>query len=768
MKVKLLDTDSSQKNIGNSKFNPKPNSVISLDTETTGVDVHGPRCILLGGINYSVRDQIFMVSMADEDGETWCCSWPVDPYTRRATPDRNDVRYILKTLRTEGINVVFHNSKFDCRMLSLLGPEFWPALMKIHARGGLHDTLFMARVCFTLELTYGLKPLSKKYLGIDDADEDELQKAVVSARRKVQTHNTVQLKKFSVENRPKLMLRDSESKADYWLPKYFDKNNTLCEKYCRIDAYRTIGLYLMYKDIMDKDQFLTETYRHEMQDIWPIVNDMEGRGIRVFPEILESEDKICQSDMAEQMAAMQKIIKEKDLKPFTEEQCKPRLLKSGKPSLSWKEPVFNPSSPQQLMRVLYLPEDKGGLGLETDRRQRKTGKVTTDKDTLRELMYSPFVQALVQYRSASLTKSLFFDAVKEMWKYEEETDNYTIHCNFNQCGTKAGRFSCNSPNVQQMTAGGKKSIGGAKYSSQKIFGPRPGYIWIGADFSQQEARLFALLANVPVMIEAMNSGQDVFKAMANKAWGGKNNRNSVKAVSQALELYREPSSELVKQARKKYGFNGFNHDQVTNRWLSDFNYDIVMAEAKILPNNEPKEPVKELSRQRCKHITYAKIFGGGPGSFAHLLYCSLAEAKEFNTDYDAQIPELRQYIKRMELEARSKGYIINLYGRKLRVDRDYAYRAVSYMIQGTAASMMKDSMHRVNEYHNRIGIDAHIIMTIHDEIKIEVRKSQATKGYMRAIKRIMEDTQGRVKIHIPVELAVCNKYWSVEEQKIKL
>jgi DNA polymerase I-like protein with 3'-5' exonuclease and polymerase domains len=319
-------------------------------------------------------------------------------------------------------------------------------------------------------------------------------------------------------------------------------------------------------------------------------------------------------------------------------------------------------------------------------------------------------------------------------------------------------------NLQQVSSGGKKSLS-ATYSSTKVFGPRPGFVWLGFDYSQQEGRIFADLAQVPVMLEALWEGKDLFKAMADKAWGGKGNPNSRKAVIQALDLTREPANEKVLSVWKRYGWKqGMSTDssvasKMIEGWLCEFQCSIVAAEASI---------DKELCRQRCKHITYAKIFGGGPGSYTHLLYCSLEEAKIFDAEYNASMPEMKQYMKSLEKQAKRDGYIINLYDRKLRVDKNFAYRAVSYMIQGSAADMMKASLRKVDGFIRSTPYDAYLIITIHDELKVEIRESHLTTGFIRSIISRMEETEGRVSVPMPVECTITRDRWGVAEEKVKL
>ena len=718
-------------------FNPK--KYVSLDTETTGVDVYG-------------KSVPFMVSMCDEEGNTWVCQWPINPFTRNVTANPNDLSFIRKILSRPGLECIMHNSKFDCSMMNKVGIDI------VSTCSLIHDTLFQARICFTLEMSYGLKYLSSIRLGIPNQDEKDLQENVISARRKLKSYNNK-----AASEKMKLMMVSPHVEEDYWLPAYFDKTDKTCESYAKLDAFRTMALFLFYKEIMDEDPYLQNKYEQEMRQIWPIVNTMEKRGMKVFPEAVKEESENCKAAMAKHLAVMNTIIKDCSLLPFPEDKttCPPSLGK--RLASTWKPPSFNPSSSTQLLRVLYLPETKGGLGLQTERRNHKTGNLTTDKDTLRELMYSPFVQELAGYRAAAHTLGLFFEKFQVLMKPDDlEKGSYCLHPGFNQCGTKTGRFSCANPNLQQVSAGGKKSLS-ASYNGAKVFGPRKGYVWLGFDYSQQEGRIFAFLAQVPVMLDALNNGVDLFEAMANRAWGGKGNQAAVKAVVKALELTSTsiPENEAVKQVWERYNFvpGSQNMESISDQWLAEFNYDIVAAETSLH---------KSACRQRTKHVTYAKIFGGGPGSYTHLLYCTLDEAKKFDKEYNDSMPEMKQFMKTTEIKARQDGFVINLYDRKLRVDRDFAYRGVSYIIQSSAADQTKTALANINSFLKSTKLDAHLIMTIHDSIYVEVAKKDYSLALVRAIKNRMEDTQGRIGVNMPTGIEIIDGRWGVNEEEIKL
>jgi DNA polymerase-1 len=77
-------------------------------------------------------------------------------------------------------------------------------------------------------------------------------------------------------------------------------------------------------------------------------------------------------------------------------------------------------------------------------------------------------------------------------------------------------------------------------------------------------------------------------------------------------------------------------------------------------------------------------------------------------------------------------------------------------IQGTAADIMKIAMLRVDEALKREGLDARIVMQVHDELVIEVRDNQV-EACRHLVKREMESA---VELTVPLTVDVTvGKNW---------
>lgn len=713
------------------RFNPK--KLFAIDTETSGLrHWHG--------------DAAFAVGMCDEAGRTWYCQWPVDPFTRVVTPDADDVTFIRQFTEDSALQKIMHNSKFDYRMMAKAG---------IGVEGRIQDTHIAARVVNNLEFSYGLKDLAAKYCGITDADEKELADEVKRWRRKAQSYNL----KAKKESQPLISL-GRVYQEDYWLPRFYEPTNGFCQKYCELDVVRTRCLWEAYQSAFREDESLVRGYEEEME-LWYALNDMEWRGMRVDPKRVQEELKKAREAVKYYHDAMVKTIRENRLQPWDSA----KVTKKGVPVPVPTAYEFNPGSTPQLTRVLYLPEGKGGLGLVTSR-TTKVGNQSTDKNTLRELMHEPFVRNLNAYRAAEQAISLFFEKYTDLMVPDQVSPGeMCLHPGINQVGTVTFRFSSSDPNLQQVSNPKSSRDQGGNYQVRGVFGPRKGYWMYAGDYAQQELRLFADIANIPFFLNEINAGRDPNNALANRAWGGKNNPSAIKAAAFAMDLGREaPSNELVaelwkeiewnQKAAKEFGFSSQRSQALADEWLSRYNYEIVAAEKSLDRGN---------TRARGKCVMFAKIYGGGPGSITELIYCTVQEAKQFFNDIDRAVPEINGYMQALMRQARTDGFIVNPYGRKVRVESDFAYKAVNYMIQSTAAIMMKDSTLRCWKYFKRTGLDAHVLMTVHDELLFEVRKEHARKWLLRGIQEIMSDNQGRISVPMPVELKLVRSSWDQKE-----
>ncbi len=722
----------------------KPRSIVGLDTETTGVyPWRSP--------GHPAGDRPFAVSMCDQDGGTWYTEWPVNPFTRVVTPNDSDVQYLVKILTNPKLSLRLFNAKFDFRMLDRTDSRLRAAVQDVIStayrssprKRRFEEVYFAAKLCNSQEGAetagrggYGLKDLCHKYLDIPKDDQKTLGDRTVKARA------------YGKKKGWKLCEWGKSPKvADYWMVKLAFGTNE-CEEYAVQDAVRTLVLGVMYDEILDEEE-IRSGYEREMQ-AWPVVWYAEESGFHIRRKENLNFLTEARKNQKKHLATMR-------------EMC--------------GDPEFEPGSHPKLGRVLF---DHYGLKVS---RRTKTGKMSTDIDALGEISHHPFVQVLKLWRSSEKADSTFFGKYHGFMVPDETTENpshfagldarirqgkltpddvlWILHPSINQVEAATGRTSCSNPNLQQVADPTKSVKGNDPIPARAPFGPRPGYYWYSFDWAQQEARIFADISQVPFMINAIREGRDVNTEMAERAWGGRGNPAALKAMAHALEFGQpSPSTKEVEaawrflgwdRAKAAHGMYSPEALDACQRWMAEHEYSITKSE---------KAVGKVSSRGRAKMVMFASIYGGGWRAIVNLLMVQAQEAKDFVYQFHKTVPEVRVFMKQLIQYATFHGHVHTKYGRRINIDPEYAYKCVDYVVQGTAADMLKDVMIRTDEYFRRTRVDARFLLPVHDEGIFEVSRLHATKPLLRGIRNIMQDTRGVLNVPMIAECARIPYSWA--------
>ena len=118
----------------------------------------------------------------------------------------------------------------------------------------------------------------------------------------------------------------------------------------------------------------------------------------------------------------------------------------------------------------------------------------------------PPVAKLLEYRAVAKAMSSFGENILEF--IEPATGR--IHADFRQIGAPTGRFSCSSPNLQQIPH---------EQEYRRCFTAPEGRSLVIADYSQIELRILADFSEDKSFIQAFESGQDFHAATAAQIFG---------------------------------------------------------------------------------------------------------------------------------------------------------------------------------------------------------------------------------------------------------
>ncbi len=273
--------------------------------------------------------------------------------------------------------------------------------------------------------------------------------------------------------------------------------------------------------------------------------------------------------------------------------------------------------------------------------------------------------------------------------------NDRIHTDFKQALTATGRLSSADPNLQNIPI--KTKMG---REMRRYFISENGYTLVDADYSQIELRLLAHISGDYTMSEAFREGMDIHRKTASAVFG------------------------------------------------------------------VPEEDVTEEMRKRAKAVNFGIVYGIGGFSLAKDIGTTTAVASQYIKNYLHNYPSIDAYLEEVVKEATERGYTVTPMGRRRYIPeltaqngnlRAFGKRvAMNAPIQGAAADIMKLAMIHVHHAIIESGIDARIVMQVHDELVIEV-KDEDVAVCCEIVKREME---GAAELTVPLTADVTTgKNW---------
>ena len=260
-----------------------------------------------------------------------------------------------------------------------------------------------------------------------------------------------------------------------------------------------------------------------------------------------------------------------------------------------------------------------------------------------------------------------------------------IHTSFQNTVTATGRLSSTEPNLQNIPV--RTELGA---QIRTMFIARPGWVLVDADYSQIELRLLAHMAGDEKMIAAFQSGQDIHAQTASQVFG--------------------------------------------------------------LP---PEEVTGEL-RRRAKAVNFGIVYGISDFSLAQDIGVSRQEAADYMNKYLATFSGVREYMEHVKAQAKEDGYVTTLMGRRRWLPElkstNYNLRAfgervaLNMPIQGTAADVMKLAMIRVARRLKAEGLQAQLILQVHDELIVECPQEEADQ--VKAL--LTQEMEGAGNFSVPL------------------
>ncbi len=383
----------------------------------------------------------------------------------------------------------------------------------------------------------------------------------------------------------------------------------------------------------------------------PILAAMEAAGIGIDGDAL----KVISKEFAEQLNRLERECYE----------------------LAGRE--FNLNSPTQLRELLFDELKLSAKGL----KKTKSG-FSTDADTLEKLAaVHPMPRKLIEYRTISKLKSTYADALSEVIR----SGTGRIHTTWHQALVATGRVSSSDPNLQNIPT---RSAEGRRI--RRAFVPKPGCVFVSADYSQIDLRVLAHLSGDKTLVDAFNTGEDIH-------------------VRTATEVLGVAPDQVNAEAR---------------RLAKVINFGIIYGMG-------PQRLAGELGIALADASDYIKrYFERLPGVRAWLDE-TVRNAR--TTGYVTTMYGRRRYLP--ELNAQPGGA------------RAQAERiAINTPIQGTAADLIKLAMIRLDGVLRERGLGTRMILQVHDELLLEAPKDE----WREAAELAKREMEGVAELKIPLKV----------------
>ncbi|MET3926984.1 DNA polymerase I [Devosia sp. 2618] len=319
----------------------------------------------------------------------------------------------------------------------------------------------------------------------------------------------------------------------------------------------------------------------------------------------------------------------------------------------------------------------------------KTGAWSTGADVLEDLALKGIPLARTIVDWRQLTK-LKGTYTDALPEYINQRTS-RVHTTYSQHSVLTGRLSSNDPNLQNIPV---RTEDGRKIRT--AFVAAPGKILISADYSQIELRVLAHIADIQALKDAFEEGLDIHAMTASEMFG------------------------------------------------------------------VPVQGMPSDVRRRAKAINFGIIYGISAFGLANQLGIPRGEAGDYIKTYFERFPGIKDYMDHQRRQVKADGFVTTIFGRKINFpnansshpsERSFVERAsINAPIQGSAADIIRRAMIRMEPELKRAGVDADMLLQVHDELIFEVPQGSEETA-IPAIRKVMEGAaEPAVRLSVPIQV----------------
>lgn len=152
------------------------------------------------------------------------------------------------------------------------------------------------------------------------------------------------------------------------------------------------------------------------------------------------------------------------------------------------------------------------------------------------------------------------------------------------------------------------------------------------------------------------------------------------------------------------------------------------------------KPYKDIGRKLTKNLNFLRIYGGGEEKAAATLKLPLEETRKILAIYDKKFPEFSDLRRRITTRARKRGFVTTLLGRRARFESEaFTHAAINYVIQGSAADIMKQKLVELHKERKWTGFVMR--QTVHDEVDGDATMPETEARVEEVLNRQSFDTK---------------------------
>lgn len=652
--------------------------LVAYDCETTGVHAGAE---VIGVSVAATLTEAFYVILSVFDTET---------QTLVHLENHDYILPLIELLKTK--RIIAHNGVFDCQMAE--------NFFKVRLIESLFaDTMIMAHL-LNENRRVGLKELAKEYYGEDSTKEAEAMRASVIA------------------NGGKWTSKDKEMyKADPFL----------MGEYGAQDALLTLKVYYTQLPQL-KEQKLAKFFFED--ESMPLLRgptyDLNTAGLRVDVQSLLSLKKTLEAECLEAREFIYKEIHPHIKDKYPGNKAKNTFNIGSSSQLSWllfgklelefgtltkggkavckalemKIPYHSTTKRHFIKTCLHhvgtahtSAYTHNGKKRAASKIKEPWGYIACDKKTLSKLAPRyKWIEKLLEYQRKNKILTTYIKGIEERLQYG------IIRPSFLQHGTTSGRYASRNPNFQNLPRDDKRV--------KACIVPRAGKVFVGADYSQLEPRVFAYFSGDVRLLQAFRGEDDFYSVIG-------------------MEVYDKTDCT----PRKEGSPDAFGIKYKRLRDLS-------------------------------KVIALASTYGATAHQLAPTTGKSIEDTQQDIDNYFERFPGVKNMMLESHAQAMTGGAVYNLFGRPRRMPeakkikqlfgnmshaelpyeaRNLLNLAVNHRIQSTGASVVNRGAIKFYEYKAEAGIDCKLVLQVHDSLIVECNEADA-EDVVVLLQAAMENT----------------------------